>query len=331
MLAAMMDAQIGDDVFGEDQETNLLEEECAALFGMEAGLFCPSGTMANQIGLKVITQPYDEVVCYSGAHIYRYEGGGMAGNSGLSVRLLHGDRGRLSANDVLENINPDDPHFPRTAAVALENTVNKGGGCYYTLSQIAEVSTVCQENNLMRHLDGARLFNALVATGEAAYDYGQYFDTISVCLSKGLGAPIGSVLMGSKKTINQARRVRKHMGGGMRQVGYLAAAGRYALKNHQERLQQDHDRAKSLAEAIQNMPYTKSIQPVDTNIVIVTLKDGLSTAQFLETLSQKGVEAVPFGARDVRFVTHLDYDDDMLERTINVLKALDFDKALQHS
>lgn len=271
MMQAMMQANVGDDVYEEDPTINKLQEKAAGIFDMEAGLFCPSGTMTNQIAIKLLTQPGDEVICDRLAHIYNYEGGGIAYNSLASIRLLHGERGRFTPDDVLENINADNIHYPRTSLVALENTLNKGGGCYYTLQQIAAISEVCKANSLALHLDGARVFNALVATGENPFDYGKYFDTISVCLSKGLGAPVGSVLLGSEKLIREAKRVRKVMGGGWRQAGFLAAAGLYALDNHVQRLAEDHQRAKTIGNTLQELPFVEEILPVDTNIIIFKL------------------------------------------------------------
>ena len=321
MLQAMMEARVGDDVLGEDPTVQALEEETARRFGMEAGLFCPSGTMTNQIGIKVLTQPGQEVICAANAHIYLYEGGGIAFNSGCSVRLIPGDRGRLNAADVAANINPDDIHFPITGLVALENTMNKGGGSIYTLEQIAAVHAVCAKSNMPLHLDGARVFNALVETGEDAREYGKYFTTISVCLSKGLGAPVGSVLLGSREDIKKARRIRKAMGGGMRQAGYMAAAGLYALEHHVERLKEDHQRARQIGEAMQDLPWVKQIASVDTNIVLVDLAD-TTPQQMLEKLNEKGVKAVAFGPASIRMVTHLQFDDQKLERLLEILKRL---------
>ena len=322
MLDAMMSAKVGDDVFGEDPTVLKLEEKAAEMLGMEAAIYCPSGTMTNQIGIHILSNPYEEVICYSGAHIYRYEGGGVAGTSGLSFRFLEGDRGRLNAREIEAQINPDDIHYPKTSIIELENTVNKGGGCYYTLDQIRSIHKVAVKHGLKMHLDGARLFNALVETGEKPSDYNQYFDTISICLSKGLGAPIGSLLVGSQQLINKARRVRKFMGGGMRQAGYIAAAGLYALENHIDRLKEDHQRAKALEEALNNCTLVESVMPADTNIVIFRLKEGLKVSDTLEKLKEKGILAVGFGARDIRLVTHLDFGDDQLEQAIAIIKTL---------
>jgi threonine aldolase len=299
-----------------------LEEKTAAIFGKEAGLFCPSGTMTNQIAIKLHTQPGDEVICDKTSHIYLYEGGGVAFNSGTSLRLINGDRGRITANDVIENINPDNFHFPVTKLVSLENTCNKGGGCYYSLSEIESISKACKENKLILHLDGARIFNALVATGDDPFKLGQNFNTISVCLSKGLGAPVGSVLLGTKEHIKKARRIRKVFGGGMRQAGILAAAGIYALENNIQRLKEDHKRAKNIADTLKDLSFVKDILPVETNIIVYTLKDEVKTADHLKTLSENGIKAVEFGKQMIRMVTHLDFNDDMLEKVLNVLKIL---------
>lgn len=321
MLEAMMQAEVGDDVLGEDPTVSALEEKTAALFGMEAGLFCPSGTMTNQIAIRVQTQPQQEVICHEQAHIYLYEGGGIAYNSLASVRLLGGERGLLSAEAVAEAINPDNVHYPETALVALENTMNKGGGACYPLAQIASIHEVCQQHQLPMHLDGARVFNALVATGEAATAYGNYFSSISVCLSKGLGAPVGSVLLGNHELIRRARRVRKVFGGGMRQSGFLAAAGIYALDHHVNRLAEDNQRARVLAETLAMQDYMETVLPAETNIVIFTLRTH-SPAEFVEELKHQDILAVPFGKRQVRMVTHLDFDDEQMERVVRVLESI---------
>lgn len=324
MLDAMFSAEVGDDVFAEDPTVNALEQKCAAMFGMEAAIYCPSGTMTNQIGISVLSQPYEEVICYKGAHIYKYEGGGVAGNSGLSFKLLDGDRGVLSVDDVLANINPDDIHFPKTCIVELENTVNKGGGKCYTIDQVNEISKASRKRDLKMHLDGARLFNALVYNNESAVDYGKAFDTISICMSKGLGAPVGSLLIGGKDEIKQARRVRKYFGGGMRQAGFLAAACIYALDHHVERLDEDHKRAKEIESALIDLTYVAAVMPVETNIVIFELAGNITAEQCLEKLREHNVLAVAFGPKEVRFVTHLDYTDDMLNETIKALRSISF-------
>src|SRR6185436_1054806 len=268
MTEAMMNARVGDDVFGEDPSINELEASAATMFGMEASLFCPSGTMTNQIAIKCHTQPGDEVICDESAHVYQYEAGGIAFNSGASVKLLTGDRGRISAEQVKVSINPDDNHKAHTSLVCVENTSNRGGGSCYDFAEIIKIRKVCMENNLKFHLDGARLFNALIEKNETPKQYGEVFDSISICLSKSLGCPVGSLLLGKKDLIKKARRIRKVFGGGMRQGGIIAAAGIYALKNNIERLKQDHVHAKQIGNAIAKTTFAKSVFPVETNIII---------------------------------------------------------------
>lgn len=322
MLDAMMSARVGDDVFGEDENVNMLEEKAAEIFGMEAGLFCASGTMTNQIAIKCFTNPLDEVICDETAHVYRYEGGGIAFNSQASVRLLYGDRGRLSSDLIEPHINPDNIHYPRTSLVVLENTVNRGGGSFYTLDDISPIYHLCRLKGLSLHLDGARIFNALVETGDDPEGYGDMFDGISVCLSKGLGAPVGSVLLGSKEMITKARRVRKVLGGGWRQAGFLAAAGIYALDNHISRLKEDHRHAKALGGALKGLSYVKSSMPVDTNIVIFELNERFSSEEFVQKLAHHGVKCNTFGKRMVRFVTHLDISSAMIDAAIGILRKI---------
>jgi len=318
MLDAMFSARVGDDVFGEDESVNELEAKAAAMFGMEAGLFCPSGTMTNQIAIKCFTQPLDELIADQGAHIYRYEVGGIAFNSGASTRLLNGDRGRLTADMIEPEINdPNNVHFPRTSLVALENTANKGGGACYTLNDIKPISQLCQRKGLKLHLDGARIFNALVATGDAAQEYGQYFDGISVCLSKGLGTPVGSVLLAKKETIRYARRVRKALGGGMRQAGFLAAAGIYALDHHIERLKIDHEHARILAQELESSNWVTGVVPVETNIVLFDTVDPAST--IVQKLLAHGIKCNATGPRRIRFVTHLDIHPNQVEYTARLI------------
>lgn len=314
MLEAMFAAEVGDDVFGDDPTVNALEEKAATLFGMEAALFCTSGTLTNQLAIRVHTRPGSEVICDKLSHIYLYEGGGIALNSLSSVKLLEGDKGRISANQVRDAIsNPDDVHAAVSRLVSLENTMNKGGGCYYQFPEIEAIKEVCQLKGLALHLDGARLFNALVETGESTVKYGNVFDSISICLSKGLGCPVGSLLLGSKDFIKQARRFRKSMGGGWRQAGYLAAAGIYALDNHVSRLRQDHARARAIGQMLTNLPEVEEIYPIDTNIVIFRLPETILATDYVAQLGQKGVRSVTFGKHLVRFVTHLDFTDDDLE------------------
>ena len=322
MLSAMMAAEVGDDVFGEDPTVNALEKKAAGMFGMEAAIFCPSGTMTNQIAIRVHTQLQDEVICDHRSHIYQYEGGGIASNSGVSVKLLDGDRGRLKADEKRRNINPDDIHKPVTRLVGIENTVNKGGGCYYDMAELKKIRDVCNRHRLVMHLDGARLFNALVETGEKPSQHGELFDTVSVCLSKGLGAPVGSLLIGSKEMIKKARWVRKVFGGGMRQAGFLAAAGIYALENNIDRLKDDHRRARTIGDALQEAAFVSEVMPIDTNIIIFSLKEGYTTEQILARLADKNVLALPFGPNEIRLITHLDFIDEMLEHTVQVLKTI---------
>jgi threonine aldolase len=327
MLAFMFSAEVGDDVYGEDPTVNALEETCAATFGMEAGLFCPSGTMTNQIAIKVLTEPLSEVICDQTAHIYNYEGGGIAFHSGASVSLIAGERGKMTPEQVEAHIRPDNIHFPITRLVSLENTANKGGGTYYTLAEIAAIAAVCREHRLALHLDGARVFNALVASGDDPAAYGQYFDTISVCLSKGLGAPVGSVLLGSTDHIRKARRVRKVLGGGMRQAGYLAAGGLYALRHHVARLAEDHLKARRLYEVLREAPYVTDILAAETNIVIFRLQDYLPSDSFLSQLKEKGVLASAFGPQMIRFVTHLDVPTDQMDHLVHTLQNISYTSA----
>ena len=318
MLEAMFNAKVGDDVFGEDESVNELEAKAAEMFGMEAGLFCPSGTMTNQIAIKCFTQPLDELIADQSAHIYRYEVGGIAFNSGVSTRLLNGDRGRITVEMIEPEINdPNNVHFPRTSLVALENTVNKGGGACYTLEDIKPIADLCRRKDLKLHLDGARIFNALVATGDKAEDYGQYFDGISVCLSKGLGTPVGSVLLADQETIRYARRVRKALGGGMRQAGFLAAAGIYALDHHIERLKIDHAHARILAEELEKSNWVTGVVPVETNIVLFDTVDPANT--IVHKLAEHGIKCNATGPRRIRFVTHLDIHPGQVEYTVDVI------------
>ncbi|MBX7205057.1 MAG: aminotransferase class V-fold PLP-dependent enzyme [Bacteroidia bacterium] len=324
MLEAMMQAKVGDDVFGEDETVNALQEKAAQLFGMEAALFCSSGTQTNQIAIKVHTQPGDEVICSELAHIYLYEGGGIAFNSGASVRLLSGDRGRFTAQQVSENINKKtDVHFALTRMVGVENTMNKGGGCCWDLNELKRIKTVCADNGLAFHLDGARLFNALVAKGEQPAQYGNLFDTISICLSKGLGAPVGSLLLGTRSHIEKARRIRKVLGGGMRQAGFLAAAGIYALDHHITRLSEDHQKAKALEQLLASQNYVETVLPAETNVVIFKLGDHIAMETFLNYLQNNGVKAVSMGRQLIRFVMHLDINNELFERLCSVVTSFE--------
>jgi threonine aldolase len=322
MLDVMMQAQVGDDVFGEDPSINELEAFAADMFGMEASVFCPSGTMTNQIAIKCHTQPGDEVICDVSSHIYQYEGGGIAFNSGASVKLLYGDKGRITAQQVQENINADDVHKANTSMVSLENTSNRGGGSCYEIEEIRKIRAVCDQNNLVLHLDGARLFNALVEKKQTTREYGELFHSISICLSKSLGCPVGSLLLGRKDFIKKARRVRKAFGGGMRQAGYLAAAGIYALKNNVERLKLDHAHAKQIAGALRKKDFVSEILPVETNIVIFEVKQPWTAKCFVEKLKESGILGHPISGTQVRLVTHLDVTPLMVEKTIDVITKL---------
>jgi len=321
MQQAMWLAEVGDDVFREDPTVNALEAKCAAMFDHEAALFCPSGTMTNQIALKVHTRPLDEVICDEMSHIYQYEVGGYAFHSGIGVNLLKGENGIINAGIVEAAIKPRYDWLPKSSLVVIENTCNKGGGGIYSLDNIRAIRKVCLKHQLALHLDGARLFNALVETGDTPAAIGAEVDSISICLSKGLGAPVGSVLIGSQSFIAEARRVRKVMGGGMRQAGYLAAAGIYALDHHVERLLEDHMHARQLAAALAEMPWVEHIRPVQTNIVIFDLKAPLTPLVFLDYLSQNGVKASAFGPQTIRFVTHLDVTAEMVKRAIELLEV----------
>lgn len=322
MKKAMLEAPLGDDVFGDDPSVNELEAFLANLFGMEAAVFCPSGTMTNQIAIKINSHAPGEIICDQLSHVYKYEGGGIGFNSGLATHLLIGDKGRLNANQIEAAIQPDDPHFPETQLVSLENTCNKGGGTIYELNEIQKISQLCKDKGLKLHLDGARVFNAIVEADYGAKDLGAEFDTISVCLSKGLGAPVGSVLLGTAKAIKRARRIRKLFGGGMRQAGILAAAGTFALKNNIERLKEDHARAKMLGQVLGECAYVKNVSPVYTNIVVVEVSKDIRAVDIISKLSQKKIQTVSFGPQKIRLVTHLNFTDQMLEQTIKILKIL---------
>lgn len=318
----MFKTAVGDDVFGEDPAVNALEQYAAGMFGMEASLFCPSGTMTNQVAIKCHTQPGDEVICDFLAHIYQYEGGGIAFNSGCQVKVLPGDRGRITAAQVADAINANDVHKAHTSLVCIENTANRGGGSCYDWTELQRMQQVCRQHQLAFHLDGARLFNAIVAKGENPLSYGKLFDSISICLSKGLGAPVGSVLLGKKAFIDRARRVRKVLGGGMRQAGYIAAAGLYALQHHISRLEQDHIHAAEIAKVLQQAPYVQTVLPVETNIIIFGLAKTASAKRFVAQLEKKGILGYAISPDQVRLVTHLDISNDMVMHTCDVLRRM---------
>jgi len=322
MLAYMQAAQVGDDVFGEDPSINALEAKTAGLFGMEAGLFCPSGTMTNQLAIKTHTQAGDEVICEELSHIYQYEGGGIASNSGASVKLLRGNRGRITADQVLAAIHPEDVHKPISKLVSLENTCNRGGGACYDFSEIEAIQKVAKSNGLGLHLDGARIFNAIVHKKEDPKQYGKVFDSISICLSKGLGAPVGSVLLGSAPFIKKARRWRKVFGGGMRQAGSLAAAGIYALDNHVERLKEDHAKALEIKTALLKKDFVKEIFEVETNIVIAHIEGKYNATQLGVALKEKNILVIAMTPALIRFVVHLDITNEMLASTLETIEKL---------
>lgn len=322
MLTAIMNAEVGDDVFREDPSVNKLEEMSAELFGKEAALFCPTGTMSNQIAIKCHTQPGDEVICEKNSHVYIYEGGGIAFNSASQVKAIEGERGMIKAAQVAAAVNADDVHKARTSLVCLENTSNRGGGSCYDFIQIEKIKKVCDENKLSLHLDGARLFNAIIARGETPDQYGKIFDSISVCLNKGLGCPIGSILTGHRDFIRRARRVRKVLGGGMRQAGFMAAAGLFALKHNINRLELDHMHAKQIEEALNKKDFIGAIMPVETNIVIFELKNPFTSESLSSALKEQQILTLPISANHIRMVTHLDINEEMVKKTIHAINRL---------
>jgi threonine aldolase len=322
MLSAMFTAPVGDDVFGEDPSINKLEAITAEMFGMEAAIFCPSGTMTNQIAIKCHTQPGDEVICDKLSHVYIYEGGGIASNSGSQVKLIDGENGRITAEQVIEKINPLYDYLARTSLVCVENTTNRGGGACYNFNNFIKIKEVCLQNSLKLHLDGARLWNALVAKKETPKQYGEIFDSISICLSKGLGAPVGSLLLGKKPYIQKARRVRKSFGGGMRQAGYLAAAGIYALQNNIERLEDDHQHARQIAAALAKKSFVANIMPVETNILIFDVMAPLSPVSFTDFLATKQVLAMAVSTTQVRMVTHLGVSQQQINDLVNIIAVM---------
>lgn len=324
MLAAMMNARVGDDVFKNDPTVNALEEKVASYFGKEAALFFPSGTMTNQTAIKLHTQPGEQLICDKYAHVYNYEGGGVSFNSGVSCKLVDGNRGMMTAEQVEESINPPDfYHSPLTSLVCIENTTNKGGGACWDFEELKKIKNVCNAHGLRYHLDGARLWNALVAKKEDPKAYGSLFDTISVCFSKGLGCPVGSVLVGDKKLIHEALRVRKILGGGMRQSGFLAAAGIYALDNHIDRLAEDHKKAKEIGAVLNTLGFIKKVEPIETNIIIFELDESkLSAPDFLRKLEENKISIIGMGQGKLRIVTHLDYTDAMHKHFLKTLETI---------
>lgn len=322
MLDAMFRASVGDDVYGEDPAVNELQDFAAQFFGKEAALFCASGTQTNQIAINIHVKPGGEVICHEDSHVYKYEGGGIAKNSGASVRLLQGNRGRLTAREIEKWIMPDDVHFPVTQLISLEDTANRGGGAVYDFDEIRKISRLAREKQIPLHLDGARVFNALAVNGVDPKTYAAEFDSISVCLSKGLGAPVGSLLLGRKAFIHQARRVRKVMGGGMRQAGFLAAAGLFALENNVSRLEQDHRNARLLEDAFLACNWIESSLPVETNILVLILKEESRRDFYIGQLAAAGIKVSSFGPGMIRLVTHLDISDEQVMQTIEKLKEI---------
>ncbi len=320
MMEAMMTAKLGDDVYAEDPSVNALEARVATMFGKPKALFFPSGTMANQTAIKLHTQPGEQLVCDAYSHVYNYEGGGVSFNSGVSCKLVDGHRGMMTAAQVEAAINPPDfYHSPLTSLVSLENTTNKGGGACWDYQEILKIKSVCDSHKLGLHLDGARLWNALISKSETPQQYGDVFDTISVCFSKGLGAPVGSVLVGNENLMNKALRIRKMLGGGMRQVGLLAAAASYALDHQYDRLKEDHQKAKEIAEVLNQLEAVSSVEPVETNIVIFKLSSNNSQDLFLNNLKSHNVLLSDMGGGKLRMVTHLDYTDAMHTNLLEIL------------
>lgn len=324
MKRAMMEAEVGDDVFGTDPTVNALEKSAAQMFGKEAGLYCPSGTMTNQLAIKVHTQPMDEVICEEDSHIFHYENAAYALHSGVGLYTLKGEYGKLNTDLINSAIRPRTDWYPRSSLVVIENSCNKAGGTHYSYEEMKGISDFCRQKDLAVHLDGARIFNVLVEENFDLVEVGNLFDTLSICLSKGLGAPVGSLLLGSKDQIQRARRLRKAFGGGMRQAGIIAAAGLYALENNVQRLKEDHQKAVQLKEMLQNMPEVDDIRPGNTNIVIFDLKKGLSADGFIEKLKKEGILCAAFGPRTIRLVTHKDVSFDEINYCVEIMGKLKF-------
>ena len=319
MRQVMLAAPVGDDVLGDDPSVNELETYVAALLGKEAAVYMPSGTMTNQVALRSHTQPGDEIVLEAEAHIYYYEGGGPAALSGVSCRLLPGEGGIFSAAAVEKTLRPDDPHFPRTRLVCIENTHNRSGGRIFPLKTIREIADVCQQNNLQLHMDGARFWNACIATGLSPKEYAAPFDTVSVCFSKGLGAPVGSALVGSAKKIATARRFRKMFGGGMRQAGMIAAGALYAVQHQFERLAEDHNNAQKMARKLQGIQGV-SVDPdlVETNIVNFEVTK-VSASEVVRALAKEGVAVLATGPQKIRAVTNLMVSTDQIDQAVDAI------------
>ena len=323
MLDFMFQAKLGDDVFEEDPTVNELQSYAASLFGKEDALYCSSGTQTNQIAINLHVNPGGEVICHKDSHVFKYEGGGIAKNSGASTRTVDGDRGRITVEELEKWINPEnDIHYPLTQLISIEDTANRGGGAVYDFNEILRIRAFCNKMKLPLHLDGARVFNALTENHIDYKEYGKQFDSISICLSKGLGAPVGSLLLGDKDFIHQARRVRKVFGGGMRQVGIIAAGGLFALQNNVERLTIDHEHAKQLEKALNTSSVIKCVIPVETNIVVFELNDHKRTNEYIQTLEKQGVLALTFGKGMIRMVTHLDLDQSAIQKTCECIQSI---------
>lgn len=322
MKNAMFNSPVGDDVLGDDPTVQRLESMVAERFSAESALFCVSGTQANQIALMSHLSPGDEVICHPYAHIYNYEGGGIAANAHASVAFTGDNRGIMHPEGVRSVLKADDVHFPKSRVLAVENTSNKGGGTCYEWEEIEALRAVAETHGLAFHLDGARLFNALIAKNQSESDYGTAFDSISICLSKGLGAPVGSVLIGSEEFIHHARRIRKRIGGGWRQAGYLAGAGIYALENNVERLAEDHAAAKDMAEFLRGLGFVKNVIEPETNVLIFGLNDDLDQAQFIADLGTKGIGISQMGPGKCRMVFHLDISAEDLKEVKTVLAGM---------
>ena len=323
MLEFMMDSNVGDDVYGEDPTVNQLQNKVASIFGKDVGMFFPSGTMANQTAIKLHTNPGEQVICDKYSHIYNYEGGGASFNSGVSFSLIDGERGMFNAKQAADSINPKDfYHSPLSSLIAVENTTNKGGGACWNINELKQIKKIAKLNNLGMHLDGARIWNALIANGDNPLEIGKIFDTISVCLSKGLGCPIGSVLIGDKNIMNNALRIRKILGGGMRQAGYLANAGLYALDNNIERLSEDHKKAKEIGEVLMKSKFVKSVEKIETNIVVFQLKKDVNELSFIKKLNKLNIKLISMGSNKLRLVTHLNYTNNHHGYFISSIKSL---------
>ena len=322
MKKAMIESPVGDDVLGDDPTVQRLESMMAERFGMDGALFCVSGTQANQIALMSHLSPGDQVICHPYAHIYNYEGGGIAANAHASVAFTGDDRGIMHPQGVLSCIKADDIHFPRTRVLAVENTSNKGGGTCYEWEEIEALRAVASKHGLLFHLDGARLYNALVAKGQSESDYGAAFDSISICLSKGLGAPVGSILLGNDAFIAHAKRIRKRIGGGWRQAGFLAGAALYAMEHNVERLAEDHAAARDMAEFLQTLPYVDTVIAPETNVLIFGLKEEMSQDDFIAGLAAKEIGISQMGPGKCRMVFHLDVTAEHIATVKSVLKSL---------